>query len=235
MTGAGQHTIVSRAARPSLHSAPERLQNRSARSPSFMTPRAPHRLVLPRCLPSFSPLTFTVCSMAGFEVRVLPKVRMVGEEFVHKDGVWALQVRSRDAAGWQLPPHDVLRRRSKLHRCAPALPAHFSCSSSPRRSLPVAAERGDQGAHGAGLPPRGRGGGGALREPDAADPHVLGLHDLHQDRQQGERGAVVVRGLRAGVCAAHDFTMVPTAHADVPKRLSMPLRIYLLLERRSDR
>jgi hypothetical protein len=32
------------------------------------------------------------CSMAGFEVRILPKVRMAGEEFVHKDGVWALQV-----------------------------------------------------------------------------------------------------------------------------------------------
>ena len=29
--------------------------------------------------------------MAGFEVRILPKVRMAGEEFVHKDGVWALQ------------------------------------------------------------------------------------------------------------------------------------------------
>ena len=29
--------------------------------------------------------------MAGFEVRILPKQRMAGEEFVHKDGVWALQ------------------------------------------------------------------------------------------------------------------------------------------------
>jgi hypothetical protein len=30
-------------------------------------------------------------SMAGFEVRILPKCRSVGEEFVVKDGVWALQ------------------------------------------------------------------------------------------------------------------------------------------------
>ena len=35
--------------------------------------------------------TSTCCSMAGFEVRILPKQRMAGEEFVHKDGVWALQ------------------------------------------------------------------------------------------------------------------------------------------------
>ena len=30
-------------------------------------------------------------TMAGFEVRVLPKCRMAGEEFASRDGVWALQ------------------------------------------------------------------------------------------------------------------------------------------------
>ena len=30
-------------------------------------------------------------AMAGFEVRILPKIRMVAEGFAHKDGVWALQ------------------------------------------------------------------------------------------------------------------------------------------------
>jgi len=30
-------------------------------------------------------------SMAGFEVRILPKCRSVGQEFIQKDGVWALQ------------------------------------------------------------------------------------------------------------------------------------------------
>lgn len=30
-------------------------------------------------------------SMSGFEVRILPKIRMVTESFAHKDGVWALQ------------------------------------------------------------------------------------------------------------------------------------------------
>lgn len=30
-------------------------------------------------------------SMAGFEVRILPKIRMTGEDFASKDGVWALQ------------------------------------------------------------------------------------------------------------------------------------------------
>jgi pre-mRNA-processing factor 8 len=32
--------------------------------------------------------------MGGFEVRILPKCRMAGAEFVHKDGVWALQQES---------------------------------------------------------------------------------------------------------------------------------------------
>ena len=30
-------------------------------------------------------------AMCGFEVRILPKVRMLNEEFQHKDGVWNLQ------------------------------------------------------------------------------------------------------------------------------------------------
>ena len=30
-------------------------------------------------------------SMAGFEVRILPKVRMAAEGFANKDGVWSLQ------------------------------------------------------------------------------------------------------------------------------------------------
>lgn len=30
-------------------------------------------------------------AMGGFEVRILPKIRMVTENFAHKDGVWALQ------------------------------------------------------------------------------------------------------------------------------------------------
>lgn len=30
-------------------------------------------------------------SMAGFEVRILPRVRAAAEGFAHKDGVWALQ------------------------------------------------------------------------------------------------------------------------------------------------
>lgn len=30
-------------------------------------------------------------NMNGFEVRILPKVRMLNEEFVHRDGVWNLQ------------------------------------------------------------------------------------------------------------------------------------------------
>lgn len=30
-------------------------------------------------------------SMSGFEVRILPKVRMVAEAFANRDGVWALQ------------------------------------------------------------------------------------------------------------------------------------------------
>ena len=30
-------------------------------------------------------------SMAGFEIRILPKSRMAGADFVHQDGVWALQ------------------------------------------------------------------------------------------------------------------------------------------------
>ena len=29
--------------------------------------------------------------MSGFEVRVLPKVRMLAEGMAHKDGVWSLQ------------------------------------------------------------------------------------------------------------------------------------------------
>ena len=29
--------------------------------------------------------------LSGFEVRILPKCRMVHEEFTHKDGVWNLQ------------------------------------------------------------------------------------------------------------------------------------------------
>jgi len=31
--------------------------------------------------------------MCGFEVRILPKLRMLNDEFVSKDGVWSLQVR----------------------------------------------------------------------------------------------------------------------------------------------
>lgn len=30
-------------------------------------------------------------AMSGFEVRILPKIRMIAEGFAHKDGVWALQ------------------------------------------------------------------------------------------------------------------------------------------------
>lgn len=30
-------------------------------------------------------------SMCGFEVRILPKVRMAAEGFANKDGVWSLQ------------------------------------------------------------------------------------------------------------------------------------------------
>ena len=30
-------------------------------------------------------------SMSGFEVRILPKVRMAAEGFANKDGVWSLQ------------------------------------------------------------------------------------------------------------------------------------------------
>ena len=30
-------------------------------------------------------------NMGGFEVRILPKCRMMYEEFTHKDGVWNLQ------------------------------------------------------------------------------------------------------------------------------------------------
>ena len=30
-------------------------------------------------------------SMSGFEVRILPKCRMLMEEFTHRDGVWNLQ------------------------------------------------------------------------------------------------------------------------------------------------
>ena len=30
-------------------------------------------------------------NMGGFEVRILPKCRMMFEEFTHKDGVWNLQ------------------------------------------------------------------------------------------------------------------------------------------------
>ena len=30
-------------------------------------------------------------NMSGFEVRILPKCRMLYEEFTHKDGVWNLQ------------------------------------------------------------------------------------------------------------------------------------------------
>jgi len=31
------------------------------------------------------------CSCAGFEVRILPKIRMIGQELSQKDGIWNLQ------------------------------------------------------------------------------------------------------------------------------------------------
>lgn len=30
-------------------------------------------------------------SMCGFEVRILPKIRTINEEFTQRDGVWKLQ------------------------------------------------------------------------------------------------------------------------------------------------
>jgi pre-mRNA-processing factor 8 len=30
-------------------------------------------------------------NMCGFEIRILPKIRMQGEELLHRDGVWNLQ------------------------------------------------------------------------------------------------------------------------------------------------
>ena len=36
-------------------------------------------------------------NMCGFEVRILPKIRVAHEDFVHGDGVWNLQVRQRSA------------------------------------------------------------------------------------------------------------------------------------------
>lgn len=41
-------------------------------------------------------------NMCGFEVRILPKSRMLYEEFTHKDGVWNLQNEVQCACGYGL-------------------------------------------------------------------------------------------------------------------------------------
>ena len=51
------------------------------------------------------------------------------------------------------------------------------------------AERGDEGADGAVLPPRGRGVHVQVPQQGAPDPHGLRLHHLHQDCQQVEHRA----------------------------------------------
>ncbi len=52
-------------------------------------------------------------SMLGFEVRVLPKIRMAAESFANKDGVWALQnVHTKERTAQVRPRPPCLRRRT---------------------------------------------------------------------------------------------------------------------------
>jgi len=134
-------------------------------------------------------------SMAGFEVRILPKIRMASEGFANKVRLDRMKSRihtlSLVTSRWLFFLH-----RSRLlmagSLCVEKLKHawHSPCVGSVcagRRVEP--AERAHEGADGASVPARGRRGPEELREQDPPGPHVLRLHHLHEDRQQVEHGA----------------------------------------------